>query len=77
MRQMPTLAQLRAALNLPSGQGGKKTFGTPEEAAALLSDHAAAQVEGLGVLVNGIEEEDEGAEPIKGKESKEGEWDGR
>ncbi|UQN09926.1 helix-turn-helix domain-containing protein [Deinococcus sp. QL22] len=49
---MPTLAQLRAVLNLPKGKGAKKTFGTPEEAAALLPDHAAAQVQEavLGLL---------------------------
>lgn len=35
------------------------------------------EVEGLGTLINDIQAEDEGAEPIKGKESKEGEWDGR
>lgn len=35
------------------------------------------EVEGLGVLENDIQEEDDLAEPIKGKEAKEGEWDGR
>ena len=35
------------------------------------------EVEGLGTLINDIQEEDEDAEPITGKESKEGEWDGR
>ena len=35
------------------------------------------EVEGLGTLINDIVEEDEGAEPITGQESKEGEWDGR
>jgi hypothetical protein len=52
MRQMPTLAQLRAALDLPKGKGNKKTFGTPEEAAALLPEHPAAEVHeaALGLL---------------------------
>lgn len=40
-------------------------------------DVMTLEVEGLGTLVNDIVEEDEGAEPIQGKESKEGEWDGR
>lgn len=40
-------------------------------------DRMRLEVEGLGVLENDIVEEDAGAEPIKGKEAKEGEWDGR
>lgn len=35
------------------------------------------EVEGLGTLINDIQEEDDLAEPITGQESKEGEWDGR
>ncbi|GGO25030.1 fumarylacetoacetate hydrolase family protein [Deinococcus humi] len=40
-------------------------------------DVMTLEVEGLGTLVNDIVEEDEDAEPIQGKESREGEWDGR
>lgn len=35
------------------------------------------EVQGLGVLENPVELEDDGAEPIQGRESREGEWDGR
>jgi 5-oxopent-3-ene-1,2,5-tricarboxylate decarboxylase/2-hydroxyhepta-2,4-diene-1,7-dioate isomerase len=40
-------------------------------------DVMTLEVEGLGTLINDIVEEDEDAEPIQGKESREGEWDGR
>ena len=40
-------------------------------------DVMTLEVEGLGTLINDIVEEDEEAEPIQGKESREGEWDGR
>ncbi|WP_309573335.1 fumarylacetoacetate hydrolase family protein [Deinococcus sp.] len=40
-------------------------------------DVMTLEVQGLGQLVNDIQEEDDGAEPISGQESREGEWDGR
>ena len=40
-------------------------------------DVMTLEVEGLGRLVNDIQEEDDLAEPITGQESREGEWDGR
>ena len=40
-------------------------------------DVMTLEVEGLGTLINDIVEEDADAEPIQGKESREGEWDGR
>ncbi|THF71748.1 PucR family transcriptional regulator [Deinococcus sp. Arct2-2] len=49
---MPNLTQLRVSLHLPNGKQGQKTFGTLEEAAALLPAVSAKQVQeaALGLL---------------------------